>query len=56
MACAILVLLCKFFFDINCIFVYTVLRSPSGGMADAVDSKSTEVKLVGVQVPSRAVE
>ena len=29
--------------------------SPSGGMADAVDSKSTVGNYVGVQVPSRAV-
>ena len=27
---------------------------PSGGMADAVDSKSTDSNIVGVQVPSRA--
>ena len=30
------------------------LISPSGGMADAVDSKSTAGNGVGVQVPSRA--
>ena len=28
---------------------------PSGGMADAVDSKSTDSNIVGVQVPSRAL-
>ena len=28
---------------------------PSGGMADAVDSKSTNGDIVGVQVPSRAL-
>ena len=41
-------------FDAKCILISLLLESLSGGMVDAEDLKSSDRKIVRVQVPSRA--
>ncbi len=41
---------------VSTIIMFVVISGPSGGMADAADSKSAVREYVGVRVPSRALK